>query len=70
MRKRDVSLHTVTDQGTKANDTFLSIVETCRKLGVNAYEYILDRMNKTFELPSLAQLIRSRSFKSAVNFNP
>jgi len=31
-------------------------------LGVNAYEYILDRMNKTFALPSLDQLIRSHSF--------
>ena len=62
VRKRDVSLHTMTDNGTNANDTFLSIIETCRKLGVNAYEYILDRMNKTFALPSLAQLIRSHSF--------
>lgn len=70
VRKRDVSLHTVTDEGTNANDTFLSIIETCRKLGVNAYEYILDRMNKTFALPSLAQLIRSRSLKYSINFSP
>ncbi|MCK5213796.1 MAG: transposase, partial [Candidatus Omnitrophica bacterium] len=70
VRKRDISLHTVTDEGTNANDTFLSIIETCRKLGVNAYEYILDRMNKTFALPSLAQLIRSRSFNHSIAFSP
>lgn len=70
VRKRDVSLHTVSDEGTNANDTFLSIIETCRKLGVNAYEYILDRMNKTFALPSLAQLIRSRTLEYSVNFSP
>ncbi|OGX04344.1 MAG: hypothetical protein A3G87_04060 [Omnitrophica bacterium RIFCSPLOWO2_12_FULL_50_11] len=32
VRKRDVSLHTMTQEGTEANDTFLSIVQTCKKL--------------------------------------
>ena len=70
VRKRDVSLHTMTNEGTRANHTFLSIVETCRKLGVNSYEYILDRMSKTYALPSLAQLIRSRSIEHFVAFSP
>ncbi len=70
VRKRDVSLHTVTDEGTKANDTFLSIVETCKKLSVNAYEYILDRVSNTFELPSLAHLIRTHNFGYSSAFNP
>jgi hypothetical protein len=61
VRKRDVSLHTMTAEGTQANDTFLTIVETCKKLSVNAYEYIVDRMTQTFKLPSLAQLIRDHS---------
>lgn len=61
VRKRDVSLQTVTEKGTIANDTFMSIVQTAKKLGVSAYDYILDRVSNTFEMPSLAQLIREKS---------
>ena len=61
VRKRDVSLQTVTDKGTKANDTFMTIVQTAKKLDVSVYNYILDRVSKKFEIPSLAQLIRERS---------
>src|SRR5665811_1224186 len=61
VRKRDVSLQTVTDAGTKANDTFMTIVQTAKKLDVSVYNYILDRVSKKFEMPSLAQLIRERS---------
>ena len=56
-RKRDVSLHTMVPEGTKANDTFLSIVETCKKLGINCYDYFLDRIKRSFTIPPLAQLI-------------
>ena len=34
VRKRDVSLHTITQEGTQANDTFLTITQTCKKLGL------------------------------------
>jgi len=61
VRKRDVSLHTVTAEGTKVVDTFLTIVETAKKLGVNIYDYIFDRVSKNYELPSLADLIRRQS---------
>ena len=61
VRKRDVSLQTVTEKGTKANDTFMTIVQTTKKLGVSAYDYILDRVSNTFEMPSLAQIIRGKS---------
>jgi len=62
VRKRDVSLHTMTEDGTKANDTFLTIVQTAKKLGVGAYEYIYDRVSKRFCLPSLAELIMAKKF--------
>ena len=58
VRKRDVSLHTMTDDGTRANDTFLTIVQTCKKLGVNPFQYIMDRIKKTYHMPSLAQTIK------------
>jgi hypothetical protein len=61
VRKRDVSLQTITDEGTKANDTFMTIVQTAKKLSVSAYDYIFDRVSKTFEMPSLAQLIRQKA---------
>ena len=61
VRKRDVSLQTRTKEGTEANDTFLTIVQTAKKLDLNIYEYILDRVNKKNSLPSLAEIIRARS---------
>jgi len=60
-RKRDVSLHTMTAEGTKANDTFLSIVETCKKLGINSFKYIVDRISKQYQMPSLADMLKTIS---------
>jgi len=60
VRKRDVSLHTMTEEGTKANDTFSTIVQTAKKLGVSAYEYFNDRVSKSFKMPSLAELIGAK----------
>jgi regulator of replication initiation timing len=63
VRKRDVSLHTMSEEGTQANDTFLTIVQTCKKLSVNAFEYIFDRVSGAYQLPSLAQIIRDRTLE-------
>ena len=48
---------TVSQNGTKSKDTFATIVQTARKLKVNVYQYIYDRVTKKFEMPSLAELI-------------
>ena len=56
-RKRDVSLHTITEEGTKSQDTFMTIAQTAKKLGVSVYKYIKDRISRKFEMPSLASLI-------------
>jgi len=64
VRKRDVSLQTRTEEGTKSNDTFMTIVQTAKKLGVSAYQYIFDRVSNKFEMPSLAQIIREKSLLS------
>ena len=61
VRKRDVSLHTMSEDGTKANDTFLTIVRTAKKLEVSPYDFIYDRVSKRFRLPSLADLIKEKS---------
>lgn len=60
-RVRDVSLHTQSKAGTQAKDTFMTLVQTAKKLGVSAYDYIYDRVSGKFELLSLAQLIREKS---------
>lgn len=68
VRRRDVSLQTKTEEGTKASDTFLTIVQTAKKLGVNAYDYILDRVSNKFELPSLAEIIKRKTIKNEIAF--
>lgn len=70
VRKRDVSLQTKTKEGTKVQDTFLTIVETAKKLKVNIYEYILDRVKETYALPSLADIIREKATSSAFINSP
>jgi len=57
VRKRDISLHTMTEMGTKLQDAFLSIIHTSFQLGVNVYQYIFDRINNTatFYLPDLVK---------------
>jgi hypothetical protein len=60
-RREDVSMHTKTDLGPQAKDTMMSIVETCKKLGVNAYDFLYDRISYTFKLPSLADMIRTQT---------
>ena len=56
-RVRDVSFQTRSDAGTKIKDTFMTINQTAKKLGVSFYDYIYDRVTGRFELPSLAELI-------------
>ena len=53
VRIRDINFQTVFEDGTKCKDTFLTIVQTARKLGVNVY----DRISEKFEMPSLAEII-------------
>jgi len=61
VRKRAVSLQIITVEGTKANDTFMTSVQTARKLIVSEYDYIFDRVSDKFEMPPLAELIREKS---------
>ncbi len=56
-RKRDINLQTKNAKGTEAKDTFATIVQTARKLGVNIHDYLYDRITKNFKMPSLASMI-------------
>lgn len=61
VRKRDVSLHTITNEGTKALDTFLSLRETTKKCGVNFFEYLYDRITKSENIQRLALTILNKA---------
>ena len=65
-RRRDISFQTINDDGTKAKDTFMTIIETAKKLGVNAFDYIFDRVSKKFEMISLAAIIKNRAEEAIV----
>ena len=57
-RRRDVSLHSRSVRGARAMDIFTTLVQTSKKLGVSAYEYLRDRLSRRFQMPSLAQSIQ------------
>lgn len=58
VRKRDISLHSWSEKGLRVKDAFMSIVETAAKLGINAMDYIADRITQKYEMPHLASLIQ------------
>ena len=61
VRKRDVSFGPRTLDGAKAWDTFMTLAETAKKLGVSFYHYIRDRVCGAYEMPALATLITERA---------
>jgi hypothetical protein len=61
VRKRDISFGPRTNDGVAAWDTFMTLSETAKKLGVNFYAYVHDRISDTRRLPSLASLIQQHS---------
>lgn len=56
-RSRDISLQTRSPEGTEAKDTLMTLAQTARKLGVNFFDYIYDRISRSYVMPSLASLI-------------
>jgi hypothetical protein len=60
-RKRDVSFGPRTQDGKRAWDTFISLAATAKKLDVSFYQYIHDRVTRTHQVPSLAELIAQQA---------
>jgi len=63
VRKRKISYGARTEEGAQARDTFMTLSETSKKLGVSFYHYIRDRITGANNLPSLADLIRQRALE-------
>jgi hypothetical protein len=61
VRYRDVCFQTRTEKGTQAKDVFFTIIQTSKKLGVNAYQYIMDRITKKFNFTPLHILVQQKN---------
>lgn len=61
VQRRNISYATQTEQGTKAWDIFMSLVDTTRKLGISFFEYIQDRISQIENIPSLGTIIQDKS---------
>ena len=61
VRKRDVSFGPRTHEGAQAWDTFMSLADTTRKLGLSFYHYIHDRIRGEQRIPALADLINEQA---------
>jgi Transposase IS66 family len=61
VKKRKISGSTRSDLGRQARDTFASLKKTCRRLGVNFWAYLQDRVRGASQIPRLADLIRQKA---------
>jgi Transposase IS66 family len=61
VRKRVVSYGPRSPQGAQAWDTFQTLLGTAKKLGVNFFHYLRDRISGARQMPSLADLIHQRA---------
>jgi len=57
--KRKISYGTRSDLGKLAWENMLSIMDTCRKLGVSFYKYLLDIFFNRYSMPRLSELIKA-----------
>ena len=63
VRKRDVSFGPRTEDGVKSWDTFGTLAETAKKLGVSFYHYLVDRISGTNQIKPLADLVSLRAIE-------
>jgi hypothetical protein len=66
VKKRKISGGTRSEAGRRCRDTFASLKKTCRKLGVNFWQYLQDRLRGVGKIPRLADLIRQRAASNRV----
>jgi Transposase IS66 family len=65
VKKRKISGSTRSERGRQARDTFASLKKTCRRLGVNFWAYLQDRVRGAGQIPRLVDLIRQRAKEMA-----
>jgi hypothetical protein len=62
--KRKISGSTRSEDGRRARDTFASLKNTCPKLGIGFWDYLLDRLTLSNTIPPLSQLVTKAAFRS------
>lgn len=62
--KFKVSGGTRSDCGRAARDTFLSLQQTCLKLGINFIEFLQDRVRGLYKIPRLAEIICQHAIRA------
>jgi hypothetical protein len=55
--KRKISGSTRSDNGRRARDTFASLKKTCQKLGIDFWDYLLDRLTLDNRIPPLPDIV-------------
>ncbi len=70
VKKRKISGSTRSELGRQARDTFASLKKTCRRLGVNFWEYLQDRVRGLGQIPRLADQIRQKAEEAAARKAP
>ena len=65
VKKRKISGATRSELGRQARDTFASLKKTCRRLGVNFWAYLQDRVRGVGQIPRLAESIRRKKEEAA-----
>jgi hypothetical protein len=70
VKKRKISGSTRSELGRRARDTFASLKKTCRRLGVNFWEYLQDRVRGLGQIPQLADQIRQKAEETAARKAP
>src|SRR5215472_14238496 len=65
VKKRKISGSTRSELGRTARDTFASLKKTCRRLGVNFWADLQDRVRGVGQIPHLAVLIRQKAEEAA-----
>jgi hypothetical protein len=61
VQKRKISGSTRSAAGRRCRDTFVSLMKTCRKLGISFWQYVQDRLRKRGQIARLAETIRQRA---------
>ena len=64
--KLKISGGTRSELGRKVRDTFLSLKQTCRKLEIDFFAYLQDRVSGLYKIPLLATIIRERALVAAM----
>jgi hypothetical protein len=61
---RKISFGPRVAEGTRSWDTFMSLAGTTKKLGVNFYRYVQDRISGANQIPQLSSIIEERAKES------